>query len=271
MYGRIKNLDAPILADLLFGDTRRKVDVTFHVGLDSEPVHVTGILDYVFFDWRTDRRRIIDYKLTPGNEEQKDLFQVCLYALMHHIQHRTESDAAVFYLHPRRHMVEVPWQQIRPQTRNRVRSLGFHGGLGEVRREDGQGTAAARRRILLQPLSLGQSLPGPPRAESQGSRCTRWAEAAAADQPEPKIERRDPPEVVPEETDDLSRGEDALATGIDSAQAGPEKTGPTIRQPEEKPLPPVDPIADGELAADLLWLGQSEADSKVRIGMPKGA
>ena len=107
--------------------------------------------------------------------------------------------------------------------------------------------------------------------KSQGSRCTRWAEAAAADQPEPKIERRDPPEVVPEETDDLSRGEDALATGIDSAQAEPEKTGPTIRQPEEKPLPPVDPIADGELAADLLWLGQSEADSKVRIGMPKGA
>ena len=32
----------------LFGDRRRRVDVTFQVGPKGEPVRVTGILDYVF-------------------------------------------------------------------------------------------------------------------------------------------------------------------------------------------------------------------------------
>src|SRR5262249_47004772 len=65
----------------MFGDKRRRVDVTFDVGPAGEAVHVTGKLDYVFYDWRTTHNRIVDYKLTPADKPANDLFQVCLYAL----------------------------------------------------------------------------------------------------------------------------------------------------------------------------------------------
>src|SRR5437762_3257216 len=65
---RARGKTAGEILDQLFGDRRRRVDVTFPVGPNGEPVHVTGILDYVFYDWRTTNHRIIDYKLTPAGE-----------------------------------------------------------------------------------------------------------------------------------------------------------------------------------------------------------
>lgn len=100
------------LAGELFGDRRRRVDVTFAVGAESEEVHVSGVLDYLFFDWRTGRNRIIDYKLAPSDTPGSDLFQVCVYALMHHQQHGSEPDVGILYLHPTRRMYEKSWQQI---------------------------------------------------------------------------------------------------------------------------------------------------------------
>lgn len=107
--------------DQMFGDLRRRVDVTFHVGEDDH-AHVTGAIDYVYYDWRIAAHRIVDYKLTPGHHSNKDLFQVCCYALMHHHQHATEPHVAVFYLHPRRRVVELGWSQIRDQ-RHKVYDL----------------------------------------------------------------------------------------------------------------------------------------------------
>lgn len=104
--------ELPEIFEEMFGDKRRRVDVTFEVGPAGEEVHVTGILDYVFYDWRTAHNRIIDYKLTPADKPGNDLFQVCVYALMHHVQHRTEPDVGVLYLHPRRQMVEKSWGQL---------------------------------------------------------------------------------------------------------------------------------------------------------------
>lgn len=96
--------------DELFADTRRRVDVTFPVGPAGEPVHVTGVLDYVFHDWRAGRDRILDYKLLPPAAADK--FQVGIYALMHHVQHRTEPSAGVLYLHPRRELHELSWDEV---------------------------------------------------------------------------------------------------------------------------------------------------------------
>ncbi|WP_435016297.1 helicase HerA-like domain-containing protein [Tundrisphaera sp. TA3] len=106
----------------MFGDKRRRVDVTFPVGPEGEPVHVCGILDYVFFDWRAGGHRIIDYKLTPAREPTGDLFQVGLYALMHNLQHRTEAGVGVLYLHPRRLMAEMAWGQVH-ESRHKVFDL----------------------------------------------------------------------------------------------------------------------------------------------------
>ena len=105
----------PEILDEMFGDKRRRVDVTFDVGPQGEPVHITGILDYVFYDWRTSHNRIIDYKLTPADKPGDDLFQVCIYALMHHVQHRTQPDVGVLYLHPKRRMVEKSWEEVYAQ------------------------------------------------------------------------------------------------------------------------------------------------------------
>jgi hypothetical protein len=96
----------------MFADRRRRVDVTFQVGLAGEEVHVSGLLDYVFYDWRTANHRIIDYKLTPADRPADDLFQVCLYTLMHHVQHGTQPDVGVLYLHPTRQMIEKSWEQV---------------------------------------------------------------------------------------------------------------------------------------------------------------
>lgn len=110
------------ILEQMFGDRRRRVDVTFPVGPHGEPVHVTGILDYVFYDWRTAHHRILDYKLTPAQQPANDLFQACVYALMHHVQYQTEPDVGVLYLHPNRQMVEKPWEQVYAQ-RHRVFDL----------------------------------------------------------------------------------------------------------------------------------------------------
>jgi CRISPR/Cas system-associated exonuclease Cas4 (RecB family) len=109
---RARGKPAAEIIDQLFGDRRRRVDVTFQVGPHGEPVHVTGTLDYVFYDWRTAHHRIVDYKLTPAGEPSNDLFQVALYALMHNVQHRTTPDIGVLYLHPERRMVEMSWDQV---------------------------------------------------------------------------------------------------------------------------------------------------------------
>ncbi len=108
-YGRGQGMSEQMLLDHLFGETRRRMDVTYPLA-DGESVQIVGILDYVFYDWRKARHRIIDYKLTPAGEPQSDLFQVCIYALMHHAQHGTQADAAVLYLHPQRSMVERDWE-----------------------------------------------------------------------------------------------------------------------------------------------------------------
>lgn len=100
------------LLEEFFGDARRRVDVTFAVGAHDEPVRVRGVLDYLFYDWRQNGRRILDYKLTPADSPANDLSQVALYALMHDRQYGTRPAAAVLYLHPERRMVEQSWDEV---------------------------------------------------------------------------------------------------------------------------------------------------------------
>ncbi|WP_441292580.1 helicase HerA-like domain-containing protein [Sorangium sp. KYC3313] len=110
-HARAAGLPAAELRAQLFGDSRKRVDVTFHVGEDVH-VHVTGAIDYVYFDPRLGKHRIVDYKLTPATSPNSDLFQIFTYALMHHHQHGTRPDVAVFYLHPTRSVREARWEEI---------------------------------------------------------------------------------------------------------------------------------------------------------------
>lgn len=110
-YALSRGTSSTEVKEQIFGDKRRRVDVTFRVG-DGDEAHVTGAIDYVFYDWRTGSHRIIDYKLLPADHQNKDLFQVSAYALMHHHQHGTEPSACVFYLYPKRKMVERKWSDV---------------------------------------------------------------------------------------------------------------------------------------------------------------
>jgi CRISPR/Cas system-associated exonuclease Cas4 (RecB family) len=71
---------------------------------------------------RVGKVRILDYKLTPSAEPEKDLAQLYTYALMHHHQHGTQPDVALFYLHPVRQMIEAPWATVYEQ-RHRIYDL----------------------------------------------------------------------------------------------------------------------------------------------------
>jgi uncharacterized protein len=121
VHARAAGQPAAELRSQLFGDSRKRVDVTFHVG-DDVHVHVTGAIDYVYFDPRLGKHRIVDYKLTPATSPNSDLFQVFTYALMHHHQHGTRPDVAVFYLHPARSVREARWEEV-DAARGRVHEL----------------------------------------------------------------------------------------------------------------------------------------------------
>ncbi|XXY54884.1 helicase HerA-like domain-containing protein [Sorangium sp. So ce269] len=121
VHARAAGLPAAELRGQLFGDSRKRVDVTFHVGEDVH-VHVTGAIDYVYFDPRLGKHRIVDYKLTPATSPNSDLFQVFTYALMHHHQHGTRPDVAVFYLHPTRSVREARWEEVEAK-RGKVHEL----------------------------------------------------------------------------------------------------------------------------------------------------
>jgi hypothetical protein len=110
-FGRSRGIAAAEAIDQFFGDSRKRVDVTFHVA-DGAHAHVTGAIDYVFYDWRVKSHRIIDYKLTPATNPNKDLFQIYTYALMHHHQHGTRPRVTVFYLHPERVPLESSWEEV---------------------------------------------------------------------------------------------------------------------------------------------------------------
>lgn len=121
VHARAAGLPAAELRSQLFADSRKRVDVTFHVG-DDVHVHVTGAIDYVYFDPRLGKHRIVDYKLTPATSPNSDLFQVFTYALMHHHQHGTRPDVAVFYLHPTRSVREARWEEVEAK-RGKVHEL----------------------------------------------------------------------------------------------------------------------------------------------------
>jgi hypothetical protein len=111
-YARDRDVTPQQVVAELFGDDRKWVDVTFHVGCNAAPIQIRGSLDYVFYDWRSNSNRILDYKLTPADSPNNDLIQVALYSLMHNIQHQTKANVGVLYLYPKRFMNELAWADV---------------------------------------------------------------------------------------------------------------------------------------------------------------
>jgi CRISPR/Cas system-associated exonuclease Cas4 (RecB family) len=168
-----------VLAEV-FGDRRRKVAVTFLVGPAGEAVHVRGVLDHVFHDWRTARERILDYKLTPARQPAGDLFQVCLYALMHHARYGTRPDVGVLYLHPERRMLEKSWEQIdaeRHKVYNLLASMREWVEYDEHRR---QGLKPPGDPVYCAACAWRDECVARLGAKHEGERLGHWSEQSAA-------------------------------------------------------------------------------------------
>lgn len=218
--GRAQGLAPVQVVAQLFGDSRRRVDVTFRVG-DQAHVHVVGQIDYVFYDWRVGKHRIFDYKLTPPTSPEKDLFQIHTYALMHDHQHQTRPDLAVFYLHPERKLFEARWEQVHAQ-RNVVYSL-LASMVGWSRYDEttraglkppGNPSHCAQCRWS----SVCEARLGPKR---DGARDNRWQELASArGDAMPGVDVRVPPAIVEEADDPVDEPDEPAELASDRVEAG---------------------------------------------------
>lgn len=217
--------------DQLFGDRRRRVDVTFAVGRTGEPVHVTGILDYVFYDWRSAGNRVVDYKLTPADKPSDDLFQVSLYALMHHVQHRTEPGAGVLYLHPKRQMVEKSWERIHAERGTAFDLLASMREWVRYDEKSGQGLKPPGEPLYCAVCRWKDECVQRLGPKHEGQRLDHWSQSRAGPAREPRIDARipvageDPPEPAgPDATPAAAveaLSEDALWIGERGESQGP--------------------------------------------------
>ncbi len=107
----VEKMPVNTVLEYFFSHTQRYVNAQFDFGAHGA-VRVTGILDYLFFDPRAGHLCVIDYKLTPAQEQAKDLFQASVYALLHHRQFASQPAAAVLYLYPERYMPRKTWAEI---------------------------------------------------------------------------------------------------------------------------------------------------------------
>ena len=290
-YGRESGRTTEQIAAQLFAPLPRSVDVTFHVGPRRQPVHITGRLDYVFFDWRTDTLRILDYKLTPAQRPGKDHFQVATYALLYHHQHQYECDAGVFYLHPVRQLVELKWAEIwalRHKVYDLMASMAewvrfdVEAGAGLQPPGNPEYCEACRWRAVcerrLGPKSQGQSLHG-------------WSESQNAAEPEVQT-------AVTTAADDVEEIlTDALPEELTEAELPPESTpdcdrhknsSPDIAAPDPTPeILRIGLTADGKHPAEFrkaclsthtaivgaagsgkTWLAKVVVEEAIRAGVP---
>ena len=237
------------IVEQMFGDRRRRVDVTFEVGSRGEGVRVVGRLDYVFYDWRVARRRIIDYKLTPGNEPSNDLFQVGVYGLMHHAQHKTQPDVAVFYLHPRRQMLELKWEELYAQRYKIYDLLASMVAWSSYDERAGTGLKPPGEPCYCAHCPWNDQCTQRLGPKSEGGRLNIWEE---------KLRATPLPEAEPHiESVDLKDEEEETAASVPEAPNGPKRPGPVS--------------GEATPATESLWLGNLREDAEKRVAMPAAA
>ncbi len=242
--------------DQMFGDRRRRVDVTFPVGPAGEGVHVSGVLDYVFYDWRTAHHRILDYKLTPALQPSGDLFQVCVYALMHHVQHRSEPDVGVLYLHPERSMVEKPWEQVYAERHKVYNLLASMREWIDYDQQERKGLQPPGDPLYCDGCRWRNECVARLGPKHEGTRLNHWTDRIA----EPPAEVNEPAPAASESPASSMGGPDALRIG----------TAEDDRRPVELPAAALTThvAVVGAAGSGKSWLAKVLAEEAVLHGTP---
>jgi hypothetical protein len=237
-YGRSSGIASGVAIDHLFGDSRKRVDVTFHVAAGAS-AHVTGAIDYVFYDWRVKSHRIIDYKLTPATHPNKDLFQIYTYALMHHHQHGTRPRVTVFYLHPERVPIEASWEKVEAEQ-HKVYSL-LASMVGWARYDEKTGAGLKPPGDLIYCGGCRWNKNGQCEArlgpKQEGDWDHRWEKLGASDHAAaPQVDVVEPPAPAAFETDE--QGEEEIEDS--SEPTGDSAAAPAELAAEARPSRPPD-------------------------------
>lgn len=256
-HRRSSGASPSVAIDELFGDSRKRVDVTFHVG-DGAHAHVTGAIDYVFYDWRVKSHRIVDYKLTPATHPNKDLFQIYAYALMHHHQHGTRPRVTVFYLHPDRVPIESSWETVEGEQ-HKVYDL-LASMVAWSRYDEATGAGLKPPGDVTYCSSCRWSRDGQCEArlgpKHEGGFDRRWERLGATNRAAaPRVDVREPSGP---ETPEVDEDVDAVVAGSPTAVTQPSEPGPGL----PAPAPP-----DG---GPTLLLGTQE-DGAAPVAFPAAA
>lgn len=256
-----------------FGDTRKGVDVTFDFGDDSEPVRIRGNLDYIYFDWRNGRERILDYKLMPADEPSKDLLQVSLYALMHHQQHRTEPDVAVHYLHPSKAIAGHDWAHVHKVRGVVYRLLQSMAQWQDYSEQSGVGLKPPGSPSLCEvcPWNRHNQCEKRLGPKLEGGHAAEWKESSTG-RPEPEVAVQQPPDPGPEvEFEEPEEGEsrtaDEPSQSAENLQLG--KTfgaGKSVGPPLS--ILPTHVAVVGAAGSGKTWLAKVIAEECVLNGVP---
>lgn len=99
------------VAGRLLGDAGQDVDVTIEVA-EGEAARVAGSIDTAFFDWRTGRHRILDFRVSRDADALDDVVQASTVAMAHQLQHASTPDVTVHYLQPRPSRASRTWEEI---------------------------------------------------------------------------------------------------------------------------------------------------------------
>jgi DNA helicase HerA-like ATPase len=256
----------------IFGDRRQRVDVTFRVG-DGDRAHVTGALDYVFYDWRVSSHRILDYKLIPADHQNKDLYQVCAYALMHHHQHGTQPSAGVLYLHPKKKLVELSWAEVQTHKHKVYTQLASMVGWSKYDEVSQIGLKPKGNPIWCSGCKWNKDGEcerrlGP---KHEGGYDDRWEELGNSNAA-PQVEVRTPgPPIVETEAqqDAVVEAEldeiDAYHRGASAAEARPSRPAPNDVAANATSVGAAAPAADEPEIPEGLYLGRVGADGPAAV------
>jgi hypothetical protein len=268
-YALSRGTSTTEVKEQIFGDRRQRVDVTFRVG-DGDEAHVTGALDYVFYDWRTSSHRIVDYKLIPPDHQNKDLFQVCAYVLMHHHQHGTEPSACVFYLFPKRKMAEMKWPKVYAERNKVYTHLASMVAWSKYDEASNQGLKPRGNPIWCAGCKWNKNGECEQRLgpKHEGGFDTRWEDLATRSGTGPPVQVRAPSPKTAELDDSDDDALDAELNRVDpprSTSSAPRPSAPALAQP----APDLSPASsnDPEIPAGL-YLGRVRPDGPAAVLPP---